>query len=55
MDKEQKIIDAEDKAEQIKEIIDTFDFVIVQKVMQLMKWTYADDKESPSIDQLKKT
>ncbi len=38
---------------QFQKIMNSFDFDTVQKIMKLMKWTYLNEKTSPSVEQLK--
>jgi hypothetical protein len=40
---------------EISEILDGFDFVRVQKVMDALNWSYSGDGCAPSIAELKKT
>lgn len=39
----------------IQDIINDFDFETVRAYMHLVKWKYKDEKETPSIEELKHT
>ena len=43
------------KEEQVKTIIDNFDFEKVQKTMKALKWTWYDSDETPSYGRLVNT